>query len=278
MYLRKPLQFLGVCLLAITTVFIGCDVTDNSNEGSARMKVQLTDAPGDFDAVYIDIQSVRVHLDEDIETDTTDSDDEAEEEGWVTINDEPMRVNLLELRNGDTIQLGEEELEAGEYHQIRFVLGPDNEVVVDGESFPLTTPSAQQSGLKLNIDAEIEDGETYNLLVDFDAGRSIVHTGSGKYILKPVLRAVNLEETGSISGAVEPAEVQTSVMAVANGDTLSTLTEESGEFSIIGVTQGSYDVIFNPISDTTYADTTITGVSVDVDEDVELDTVTLSKK
>lgn len=274
MNLRKPLQFLGIGLLAVATIIIGCDVTDNSNEGSARMSVELTDAPGDFDAVYIDIQSVRVHLEEDIEA---DSDDEAENEGWVTINDDPIRVDLLELRNGNTIQLGEEELDAGEYHQIRFILGSDNEVVVDGEPFPLKTPSAQQSGLKLNIDADIEDGETYNLLVDFDAGRSIVQTGNGMYILKPVLRAVNLEETGSISGAIEPAEVQTSVMAVANGDTLSTLSEEDGEFSILGVTQGNYDVIFDPISDT-YADTTITDVRVDIDEDVELGTIILSEQ
>lgn len=273
MNLRKPLQFLGISLLAIATVIVGCDVTDN-NEGSARMTVQLTDAPGDYDAVYIDIQSVRVHTDEDIEADTTDSDEEAEEEGWVTISDDPIRVNLLELRNGNTIQLGEEELDAGEYNQIRFILGPDNEVVVDGESFPLKTPSAQQSGLKLNLDANIEDGETYNLLVDFDAGRSIVQTGNGMYILKPVLRAVELEETGSVSGTVEPADFQTSVMAVANGDTLSTLTEEDGEFAIIGVTQGSYEVTFSPKNDA-YSDTTIVDVSVDIDQDLDLGTVTL---
>lgn len=271
---RKPILLFSITFLAIAITFIGCDVADEGEGGTARMTVQLTDAPANYDAVYVDIQSVRVHQQEDIEADTADTDEEAEEEGWVTIMEEPMRVDLLDLRNGDTIQLGEEEIEAGEYHQIRFILGNDNEVVVDGQSYALTTPSSQQSGLKLSLDAEVEDGEIYNLLVDFDAGRSIVETGSGKYILKPVLRAVNLEETGSISGVVAPAEFQTSVMAVINDDTLSTLTADDGSYSIIGVTEGTYDVTFVPNSDA-YADTTVADVSVAVDEDVDMGTINL---
>lgn len=277
MNFRKPLQFLCIALVAVTLTFIGCDVANNAddNSGTGRMTVQLTDAPANYDAVYIDIQSVRVHFDGNLEADETDANEEAEDDGWVTINDDPVRVNLLELRNGNTIQLGDEELETGEYHQIRFILGDDNEVVINGESHALTTPSAQQSGLKLNLDAEVEDGEVYNLLVDFDAGRSIVETGSGKYILKPVLRAVELEETGSISGIVDPIDFQTSVMAIANGDTLSTLTADDGSFSIIGVTNGTYDVEFVPSSNA-YSDTTVVDVTVDEDEDVDLGTVALS--
>lgn len=271
---HKPLPLLSFVLIAITTVLIGCEVTDNGDGGTAQMTVQLTDAPGDYDAVWIDIQSVRVHLEEDIKTEETETDEEAEEDGWITLNEDPVRVNLLELRNGNTIQIGDEEIKAGEYHQIRLILGNDNEVVVNGESYALTTPSAQQSGLKLNLDAEIEDGEVYNLLIDFDAGRSIVETGNGKYILKPVLRAVNLEETGSISGTVEPIDVQTSVRAVMDGDTLSTLTANDGTFSIIGVNNGTYDVEFVPNSDS-YTDTTIVDITVEESEDVELGTITL---
>jgi hypothetical protein len=273
-------KFLLAFIFSFTIIFSGftaCDTTgNNESDGNARLTVQLTDAPGDFDAVFVDIQSVRVHRNEDAETDSTDSDDEAEEDGFITITQEPVRVNLLELRNGNTIQLGDEELEAGEYNQIRLILGPDNEVVIDGESFPLKTPSAQQSGLKLKIDADIEEGEIYNLLVDFDASRSIVETGNGKFILKPVLRAVELEETGSIEGEVAPSDFQTSVMAIANGDTLFTLTGEEGEFAIIGLTPGTYDIVFDPNNDA-FVDTTITDVTVEIDEDVDLGTVTLQE-
>jgi hypothetical protein len=274
---NKYIPTLIISFVAVLVGFTACDTADNNEtDGNGRLSVQLTDAPADYDNVFIDIQSVRVHRNEDAETDSTDSDDEAEENGFITIMSEPNHLDLLQLRNGNTIQLGDQELEAGEYNQIRLILGPDNEVVIDGEYFPLKTPSAQQSGLKLKIDAEIEDGEIYNLLVDFDAERSIVETGNQKYILKPVLRAVQLEETGSISGTVQPSEFQTSVMAIADGDTLSTTTEADGEFAIIGVTTRTYNVVFKPNNEA-YADSTITGVDVAIDQDVELGTLELEQ-
>lgn len=278
MRLSKLLLILFVSLTTLMLGFVACDSTNsNSTEGNGRFTVQLTDAPGDFDAVFIDIQRVRVKSDDFDDDDFDDDEDGLDEDdkGWITLNNDPIRVDLLDLRNGNTIQLGDEEVETGGYDQVRLILGPDNEVVVDGESFPLKTPSAQQSGLKLKINAEVEDGEIYNLLIDFDAGRSIVQTGNGGFILKPVLRAVELEETGSIEGSVVPFDFQTSVMAIANGDTLSTITDAEGEFAIIGVTPGTYAVVFNPNSEA-FADTTITDVTV-LDEDTELGIITLEE-
>lgn len=269
----KSLKHIFFTLLGVALITVGCDVNDSTVNETGQLSVQLTDAPADYDAVYIDIESVRIKpADVNEDQNTEDSDDD----GWITLNDDPVRVDLLQLRNGDTIQLGNHELQTGMYNQIRLVLGPDNEVVINGETYALTTPSAQQSGLKLNINTEIQEGERYNLLIDFDAARSIVETGSGKYILKPVLRAVNLEETGSISGTVQPADFQTSVMAIMNEDTLSTITDTDGAFTIAGVTQGTYDVVFQPNSDA-YSDTTITDVEVDLDEDVDLGTINLNE-
>lgn len=278
---KKLLLSFALILITGLVGFTACDTTDSNDEtkGNARFTVQLTDAPADYDAVFIDIQEVRIKSDDfdDDDLEGEEADENGDDGEWITLNNDPIRVDLLELRNGNTIQLGDEEVKAGEYNQIRLVLGPDNTIVIDGETFDLKTPSAQQSGLKLKIDAALEDGEIYNLLVDFDAGRSIVETGNGKFILKPVLRAVALEETGSISGTVQPDSIQTSVMATANGDTLSTLTNVDGEYSIIGVTPGVYDIVFEPRSDT-YADTTITDVTVDGDENTELDTIILSEQ
>ncbi len=269
MNLSKKLQILSTLVLAVTVLFSACNVSDSSDEGTGQLVVQLTDAPGDYDAVFIDIESVRVKLDED-------SDDEFDEEGWITVSDEEVRVNLLDLQNGETILIGDEELEAGAYHQIRLILGEDNTVVIDGESIPLKTPSAQQSGLKLNIDAEVEDDEVYMLLIDFNASKSVVKAGnSGKYILKPVLRAVSLEETGSIEGIVQPDSFQTEVLAIAGGDTtLSTFTEDDGEFVFIGVMEGTYDLVLSPANEA-FADTTLIDIEVEIDEDVDLGTITL---
>src|SRR5699024_3223616 len=186
---------------------------------------------------------------------------------------------LLEWQNGETLLLGEEELEVGFYHQIRLILGPDNAVVIDGQTYPLKTPSAQQSGLKLNIDAEVVDDEVYVLLLDFNAAKSIVDAGnSGKYLLKPVIRTVEIAETGSIAGDVQPDTFETTVFAIAGGDTLTTFTEADGTFKFIGVIENTYDIVFNVPDTVAYTDTTLTNIEVAVDEDVDLGTITLPEK
>lgn len=272
----KHLSLLFTITFLLFLGFTGCDST-NDDGGTGTMEVAMTDAPANYDSVNVTINSVRVHKNSDAETDSTESDEEAEDSGWVTITDEQMKVNLLELTNGNQVSLGSEELEAGTYSQIRFVLGDDNTVTVDGETYDMQTPSAQQSGLKLNVNAEVEENTTYTLLVDFDAARSIVQQGHGGYLLKPVLRAVNLAETGSIAGNVQPTDFKTNVMAISDEDTVtSTITADDGDFKIIGLTEGSYDVAFDPDSDQ-YADTTVTDIEVATSQETELEDMQLEE-
>lgn len=267
----KQLTLLFTLSIAVLLGFTSCDST-GSDGGTGTMSVALTDAPANYDSVMITVNSVRVTKDEDADI---ESDEETEDNGWETIMDEPMEVNLLELTNGAQITLGSKELEAGHYSQIRFVLGEDNTVTVDGKTYALDTPSAQQSGLKLNVDAEVEEDAIYSLLIDFDAARSIVQTGNGGYILNPVLRAVNLAETGSIAGNVQPNDFKTNVLAVADGDTItSTITADNGDFKIIGLEAGTYDVVFDPDSDQ-YSDSTQTDIEVTTGQETDLGTIEL---
>ncbi|NGP89467.1 DUF4382 domain-containing protein [Fodinibius halophilus] len=271
----KNITLLITLSLALIFGFISCDTT-NETGGTGTMSVAMTDAPANYDSVNVTINSVRVNKDENAETDSTKSDNEAEEEGWVTITDQSMKVNLLELTNGNTIMLGTEELEAGTYEQIRFILGDDNTVTVDGQTHDLQTPGSQQSGLKLNVEAEVEEGSNYTLLIDFDAARSIVKKGNGGYSLKPVLRAVSLSETGSISGTVQPSDFNTNVMAITGEDTVtSTITADNGEFLLIGLQAATYDVVFDPSSDQ-YTDSTQTGIEVTKGEETQLGTIELN--
>ena len=272
--------FLFVFFLAVSLIsFTACDDATVNNGRSAQIEVKLTDAPAHYEAVTIDIQEVRLHADEDEEIDSTETDEDAEANGWITILDEPLEVDLLDLTNGNNITLGTADLDPGQYSQLRFILGDNNTITIDGEVIPLKTPSAQQSGLKLKLDTEIEVGTTYTLLVDFDAARSIVKAGnSGKYLLKPVLHAVNLAEAGSISGNVQPsADFRTNVMAIADGDTLSTITGDNGNYKIMGLLPTTYEVVFDAGSDL-YADTTVTGVEVMANEEIVIDSVSLNKK
>ncbi len=63
--------------------------------------------------------------------------------------------------------------------------------MVDSVLHELKTPSAQQSGLKINVHADISNVDVFNLLIDFDAEESVVEQGNGGYILKPVIKVIN---------------------------------------------------------------------------------------
>lgn len=268
MYLRMV-----ITLITLTLLLTSCDVTDDpdSNTSNGTLRVFLTDAPADYDAVWIDIEEVRIHLNDDENIENND-------EGWITISEDPMRVNLLDLTNGELEVLGETELESGTYSQIRLILGPDNEIVKDGISHSLDTPSARQSGLKININADINVGETYTLLLDFDASRSIVEAGkSGKFILKPVIRTVELEATGAIEGRIEPAESFSWVYAIAGEDTVAgTKATTEGDFRLVGLLAGSYQVAIDPTEEA-YADSVLTDIQVFESDTTDVGTIILEE-
>ncbi|MEX0894277.1 MAG: DUF4382 domain-containing protein [Balneolaceae bacterium] len=260
----------------ITTVFLtlgllfvaGCDNgVMNETPGFGSLEVRLHDAPVDFEEVNIFVDRVEVNREED-------------EEGWIVHSEPAQYYNLLELVNGNYENLGVSELEAGTYHQIRLILGEDNYVVVDGESRELTTPSAQQSGLKLVINKEIREGEEYVLQLDFDAARSIVVTGPpqnpANYILKPVIRASSVSEDGNIAGTVLPPDARPAVYAISNQETLtSTFSDpETGEFKLIGLSEGSYTVSFEPREDG-FDGTELEGVEVEPGETTDVGEIEL---
>ena len=187
----RKIRLLSVILASIVLFIYACE----QNDGTAKFNLHLTDAPADYDAVLVDIQSIEVHF-------------ATEDEGdWVTLENINTGIyDLLKFNNSLDTLLVSADLPAGTVLQIRLILGENNSVVIDGEEFALTTPSAQTSGLKLNVHAQLEAGLTYDMWLDFDAARSIVKTGSGKYNLKPVIRAYTEATSGAIKGIVAPVD------------------------------------------------------------------------
>lgn len=230
---------------------------------NARMEVRLTDAPGDYEEVNIDIQGVEIH-----------SSEGNSNSGWQSLDIQAGVYNLLELTNGLDTLLGSIELPAGRISQIRLVLGDNNSIKVDGETFDLSTPSAQQSGLKLNLQANLVEGLTYKVLLDFDVAKSIVQTGNGAYKLKPVIRAISEATSGAIKGAVSIVESTPAVYVINGMDTVGTsFADSTGVFMVKGVPPGTYTVSFAPATGYTIAD--IDGVEVVLGEVKDLGTVTV---
>lgn len=260
----------------ILTFFFSCNSDSNSSQteldGTSRISIRLSDGPGDFTNVFIDIVDILVKVNDESEDDN----------GWQSLNVEGQIVDLLELTGGKSILLVDDfELPSGTLNQIRLVLGEENSIVIKGEPlpFPLKTPSAQQSGLKLKVDHELEPGFTYNLLLDFDVDKSIVIAGNSEnIILKPVMRASTLYASGIIEGIVNPFDFQVMAAVMVEGDTISAYADGTGAFVLNGVPGGTYSVVFTPDPVSAYAVTTVDNVEVVNGEITDMGIVDLDLK
>ena len=163
-----------LCTALVTTIFIACS-KDNSSQQNTTVKVRLTDNPVNADEVNVDIQQVRVKFNED------------SIHGWTDLNTHAGIYDLLGLQNGVDTLLAIGVIPTNVVKEIRFVLGTNNTIKVNGIVYPLTIPSGSESGLKIKIDKHL-NGTLDSLLIDFDAALSIHQTGTGAYQLKPVLR------------------------------------------------------------------------------------------
>lgn len=222
----------------------GGDATPAAAPGT--LGVSLTDAPAcGYDAVNVTVLKVRAHQSSSAsDTDT----------GWTDITLNPARkINLLGLANGVLDNLGETPLTAGHYTQLRLVLDPNtsaglaNSVVPSGGiETALVTPSAVQSGIKLVNDFDVASGQRVDLVLDFDACKSIVKRGNGTYLLKPVIKVIPFVLNG-IDGFVDLALLGSTVMVTAqqNGSIVQSTAPntQTGEFFLGRLALGNYDVV-----------------------------------
>lgn len=260
----------------ITFGLVSCsdDDSSSSNGGSANLTVRLTDAPGDYDAVWIDVQGIEIHVEGAEDGEELEGDDDGD--GWITVENVDTGVyDLLELTGGVTQLLADTEVPAGYVSQMRLILGDDNRVMIDGETKTLNTPSAQQSGLKLQLNQEFEAGENYAFLLDFNVDESIVTTGNGGYILKPVIRVNAEENAGIIVGTVSPADFQSLVLITNGSTTISAYTDADGQFSLNGVPPGTYKLTVTPDALSGYDPHTVDVVEVEPNSTTELEPIEL---
>ncbi|WP_179021281.1 DUF4382 domain-containing protein [Winogradskyella forsetii] len=232
-------------IFLILILLYSCNDSDSSsNTEAATLSVKLVDDPGDYQNVFVEIVDVKIKYD-------SDDFDEDNEQGWESVGIiNPGIYDLLELTGGTNLELvNNETIETGFIKQIRLILGDNNSVLLEGESEtrPLSTPSAQQSGLKVMINQNIVSGYNYDFILDFDVDESIVMAGnSGNINLKPVLRASLEVNSGTIAGIVQPSTLPVAVVAT-NGDfSTTTYTNDLGEFVISGLPEGFYTLTVIP--------------------------------
>ncbi len=273
MRLFKKINLFVLSILVVSFYSCNDDSTgenatgDINQDGTTNISIKLVDAPGDYDNVFIDVEDVMIKVNDDSEDDN----------GWVSVGANAGVYDLLELTGGlNVVLIDDYEVSSGVLNQIRLVLGENNSVVIDGETFPLNTPSAQQSGLKIKINQELESGFTYNFVLDFNVDSSIVVAGnSGNINLKPVINASAEFSSGKIQGIIVPTDFQTMASVQVGDDTISTFTNENGVFVLNGVPAGTYDVTITPDAESGYGDVVLNDVVVVNGEITDVGTIEL---
>lgn len=256
----------GVALLV--SGLVACGGGGDGGGELGTLKLAMTDAPTcGYEHVYVTVTKIRVHQS------ATAADTDA---GWSELTIEPQRVDLLGLTNGVLQELGSLPLPAGNYQQIRLVLAENplnptparplsNALVLTGSGaeVALNTPSAQQSGFKLKANFDVVGGQVADMVLDFDACKSVVKAGnSGNYNLKPVVSVIK-RLTTAIVGYVNPAMASSVVVSTRDPDNNLRATvpnSVSGKFVLAYLPENTnYTVVVAGKDVTTAA---ITGVPV----------------
>jgi hypothetical protein len=225
----------------------GCEKDGDNTSG--KLKIQLTDAP--FPADLVAEANVTIN-----KIDIRKAEDEEEENPFITLKEEEMSFNLLELTNGVTAGLVDMEIEAGSYDHVRLYVSDASVVLTDGTEFDLFVPSGAQSGVKIFIEPSIRvaGGLTAELLLDFDVSKSFVVQGNMDtpagikgFSFKPVVKASNLTTAGRLTGFVTDTNdvaVDGAQVAIIAADTVYTtsFTDEVGAYTVIGIDAGTYNV------------------------------------
>lgn len=198
----KNLKLLIATLLIIPTlIFTSCD-DDNSNEldGTGTARLEATDAAVDAEnitGVFLSVEEAQFIANGQIQNSIT--------------FDSPKEFNLMDYQNGETYILGETELEAGAYDEIRLILTASNEAYVkyvNGSTDEVDVPSGSTSGYKIMGDFDIMANGMTELVLDVDLRKALVKRGNGEFNLRPTARLITKSTAGMIEGAVDEENMQ----------------------------------------------------------------------
>ncbi len=252
----------GIVLFSL--IVIGCDSDDPAGptDGEGRMVMYLADAPAEmFTEVNVEIERIEIH---------------SENSGWIEVKSEAAIYNLLELTNGTMAVLVDTNVEADTYTMIRVHIGGESNIVIEGSMADISISAGAQGGVDLNHQVELQAGATTEILLDFDAHRSVSGTLVGGFELEPVIRVQSMEKAGNISGRVLPVEARAVVIASQEGEIITSThaEEDSGEYKLVSLAEGEYDIEIVARNDE-YESEVFTNITVEAGQTTSLGTTEL---
>jgi len=230
--MRHSLIFATIGLFAIMAL-TSCAEEAKHNS----FKVRMTDSPGNYAALNLQIVSVDAYL---------------ENVGWVNLSSQSQLVNVLSLTNGAETEIAyDAEVSVGTYTKIRIRFGDQGNVVVNssivGGGFGTnTTHSVSWVGpheVEINIEEEVGANASADVLLDFHVAQSI-YESANEYFIDPAVTEIKDEFTG-VKGQVEGSFM--AAVILSDGEyTYSTYIDGSGNFLFRGVDPGQYQLTIIP--------------------------------
>jgi hypothetical protein len=223
-----------VAALALVTMLIGGFAAPEAVEARGTLQIMVTDAPPEEEvtSIMVTVESVEVHKaaaeQEQQQSATNSSTNSTDEEaGWLPLDilAGNETFDLLQIQGIEEV-LAVTELEPGKYTQIRMTIGNVQVRLGNGNLTDVIVPSGK---LKFIHPFDIVGGQTTALLFDFDAEKSVNVTGSGKIIVKPVVK-LSKTTPQTIEPGTKRVKIETSSLpnGAVNVSYNATITAEGG--------------------------------------------------
>lgn len=288
--------FFGVMMFIATALAItSCKKNESAQTpaGKQNLSLYMTDGPGFFDKVFVEIKSVQVLVDTTKDTRRNDTCNwdrlgayigstlgNRKDSGlvWTNLNIKAGVYDILNLRNGVDTLLASTEIPKGALRLIRIEIGTNNSVVKDNITYPLNWPDNKPNYILIKLKGhEVEEflPNKIRLWLDFDVSRSIVIVNNNKFYLKPVFHFFVEKSTASVSGKVKPLDAKAVITLYNNKDTAYALPNKNGEFKMRGLKDGTYSLFVNGSNN--YKDTTINNIVVQAPKNTNVGVIELKQ-
>tara|TARA_R110001592_G_scaffold30923_2_gene109898 strand:+ start:245 stop:1165 length:921 start_codon:yes stop_codon:yes gene_type:complete len=197
----KNLKLLIATLLIIPTlIFTSCDNDSDELDGTGTARLEATDAAVDAEnitGVFLSVEEAQFIANGQVQN--------------SIMFESPKEFNLMDYQNGETYILGETELDAGAYDEIRLILTSSNQAYVkyvNGTKDQIEVPSGSTSGYKIKGDFDVMANGMTELVLDVDLRKALVKRGNGEFNLRPTARLITKSSAGMIKGAVDEDNMQ----------------------------------------------------------------------